>query len=79
MRTIVNYFLTFTLFFLGPIASAQRGSPDWQLAEQELLKHFRALLQFDTSDPPGRELPAAEYIRDVLQSEGFDVEMLAID
>tara|TARA_Y100000385_G_scaffold83353_1_gene85410 strand:+ start:20699 stop:22108 length:1410 start_codon:yes stop_codon:yes gene_type:complete len=79
MRTIVNYFLTFTLFFLGPIASAQKGSPDWQLAEQELLKHFRALLQFDTSDPPGRELPAAEYIRDVLQSEGFDVEMLAID
>ena len=49
------------------------------MAEQELLKHFRALLQFDTSDPPGRELPAAEYLRDVLESEGFDVEMLAID
>ena len=34
------------------------------------------MLQFDTSDPPGRELPAAEYLRDVLEAEGIPVEML---
>ena len=41
------------------------------------MRHFRALLQFDTSDPPGRELPAAEYLRDVLEAEGIEVEMLS--
>jgi acetylornithine deacetylase/succinyl-diaminopimelate desuccinylase-like protein len=53
------------------------AQPDWDAINEETLRHFRALLQFDTSDPPGRELPAAEYIRDVLEAEGFEVEMLA--
>ena len=60
-------------------AQAQNWAPDWELAEDELLRHFRALLQFDTSDPPGRELPAAEYLRDVLEAEGIPVEMLSVD
>ncbi|MFT4886685.1 MAG: acetylornithine deacetylase/succinyl-diaminopimelate desuccinylase-like protein [Pseudohongiellaceae bacterium] len=58
---------------------AQNREPDWKSIEEETLAHFRALLQFDTSDPPGRELPAAEYIRDVLEAEGIAVEMLATD
>ena len=66
-------------FFLSPTLLAQVSQPDWSSVEEETLRHFRALLQFDTSDPPGRELPAAEYIRDVLEEEGFDVEMLATD
>ena len=60
-------------------AQAQDLTPDWPAAEEELLRHFRALLQFDTSDPPGRERPAAEYIRDVLTAEGIPVEMLWVD
>ena len=60
-------------------AQAQNYEPDWDSAEEELLRHFRALLQFDTSDPPGRELPAAEYLRDVLEAEGIPVEMLSVD
>ena len=70
--------LSFVLF-LSPTLLAQASQPDWSSVEEETLRHFRALLQFDTSDPPGRELPAAEYIRDVLEAEGFEVEMLATD
>ncbi|PCJ25565.1 MAG: peptidase M20 [SAR86 cluster bacterium] len=73
-----NLLLTLALF-LSPILLAQVSEPDWPSVEEETLRHFRALLQFDTSDPPGRELPAAEYIRDVLEAEGFDVEMLSTD
>lgn len=58
---------------------AQAGQPDWAAVETETLQHFRALLQIDTSDPPGRELPAAEYLRDVLEAAGISVEMLAIN
>lgn len=57
-------------------ANAQLSEPDWAAIETETLEHFRTLLQFDTSDPPGRELPAAEYLRDVLEAEGIPVEML---
>ena len=68
--------LAFSLF---PAAFAQDYQPDWASVEEETLRHFRALLQFDTSDPPGRELPAAEYIRDVLEAEGIEAEMLFND
>ena len=75
----MRFFITsFCLVFAVSI-NAQGSGPDWESIEEETLKHFRALLQFDTSDPPGRELPAAEYIRDVLEAEGIPVEMLAID
>ena len=58
---------------------AQEDDPNWSAIEEETLKHFRALLQFDTSDPPGRELPAAEYLKEVLDSEGIAVELLFND
>ena len=68
------------ILFVGSLLScsaiAQVSEPDWPAVEEETLRHFRALLQFDTSDPPGRELPAAEYLRDVLEAEGIEVEML---
>ena len=60
-------------------AFTQQEESYWEAVEAETLDHFRALLQFDTSDPPGRELPAAEYLRDVLEAEGILVEMLFND
>lgn len=72
-----------SLAFLASAAAgalaAQPTQPDWATIETETLGHFRALLQMDTSDPPGRELPAAEYLRDVLAAEGIPVELLALD
>jgi len=64
---------------LSPGVLAQGYDLEWEAAEEELLRHFRALLQFDTSDPPGRELPAAEYLQDVLEAEGIPVEMLSVN
>ena len=64
---------------LSPGVLAQGYDLEWEAAEEELLRHFRALLQFDTSDPPGRELPAAQYLQDVLEAEGIPVEMLSVD
>ena len=42
----------------------------------EVVKHLQALIRIDTSNPPGNELPAAEYIRDVLADEGIDATIL---
>ena len=72
-------FLLLTLLLIGGHAHSQVSEPDWAAVEEETLRHFQALLRFDTSDPPGRELPAAEYLRDVLEAEGIAVEMLSVD
>ena len=46
------------ILFVGSLLScsamAQVSEPDWPAVEEETLRHFRALLQFDTSDPTGR-------------------------
>jgi acetylornithine deacetylase/succinyl-diaminopimelate desuccinylase-like protein len=63
----------------SPLMLAQTPVPDWGAVETETLEHFRTLLQFDTSDPPGREIPAANYLREVLEDAGIEVEMYALN
>ena len=68
---------------LPSAAFAQEATPAaterTETLEEETLRHYQALLRFDTSDPPGIERPAAEYLRDVLEAEGIEVEMFATD
>jgi acetylornithine deacetylase/succinyl-diaminopimelate desuccinylase-like protein len=55
------------------------GSPDWPRVEEETLRHFQALVRFDTSDPPGNEKPAADYLQEVLEKEGIAVQTFALE
>lgn len=57
-------------------ASSASGALDWKAIEDEALQHFKALLRIDTTNPPGNERPAAEYIAKVLAKEGIDSEIL---
>jgi acetylornithine deacetylase/succinyl-diaminopimelate desuccinylase-like protein len=66
--------LLLPLIAIAP-ASAQDAPDRAETLEEETLRHFQALLRFDTSDPPGIERPAAEYVRDVLEAEGIETEM----
>ena len=54
-------------------------TPDWRQIEQETLRHFQELVRFDTSDPPGNEKPASEYLTKVLEQEGISVETFALE
>lgn len=51
--------------------------PDWSAAEREALRHYQALVRLDTSDPPGNEQPAVDYLRGVLEREGIAVQTFA--
>ncbi len=53
--------------------------PDWAALEDETMRHFQALVRMDTSDPPGGEKPAADYVRTVLEREGIPVEIFALE
>jgi acetylornithine deacetylase/succinyl-diaminopimelate desuccinylase-like protein len=52
---------------------------DWKAVEAETLQHFRALVQIDTSNPPGNETRAVDYVKQVLDKAGIPVEVFASD
>jgi acetylornithine deacetylase/succinyl-diaminopimelate desuccinylase-like protein len=60
-------------------STAFAQSPDWAALEKETMDHFQALLRFDTSDPPGVEREAAEYLVKVLEKEGIPVEVFSLE
>lgn len=49
---------------------------DWAEIEAEAVAHFKALLRIDTTNPPGNERPAADYIAKVLKKEGIDFDIV---
>jgi acetylornithine deacetylase/succinyl-diaminopimelate desuccinylase-like protein len=53
--------------------------PDWAAFDAETLRHFQTLVRMDTTDPPGREQEAAEYLAGVLEAEGIPVEVFALE
>ena len=64
---------------LGLLAGQGGGQPDWGKTDGEALNHFQALIRFDTSDPPGGEKPAVDYLKGVLEREGIPVEVFALE
>ena len=56
-----------------------RREPDWGRLEQETMHHFQALLRLDTSNPPGNEKLATDYLRQVLEREGISVQLFALE
>ncbi len=52
---------------------------DWRKLNAEALRHFIALLRIDTTNPPGNETRAADYLQAVLEREGIPVKLLALE
>ena len=73
----MRFFLSWIL--LGLLAGQGAGQPDWNRTDAETLDHFQALIRFDTSDPPGGEKPAVDYLKGVLEREGIPVEVFALE
>ncbi len=62
------------LLFLGSPARAA-DAPDFNAAREEAVKLLSSLIRIDTSNPPGNETKAAEYIKQVLEHEGIASEI----
>jgi acetylornithine deacetylase/succinyl-diaminopimelate desuccinylase-like protein len=74
MRTAI-----LALSLLVTVTAQAPVQPDWRKVEDETMRHYQALLRFDTSDPPGNEKPASDYLVKVLQQEGIPVETFALE
>jgi acetylornithine deacetylase/succinyl-diaminopimelate desuccinylase-like protein len=69
------------LWALTPAAAVAQPTADldWATIEAETLEHFQALVRLDTSNPPGSETRAVEYLRGVLEREGIPTEVFALE
>ncbi len=67
MRRVQVLVLVLALVVVG---SAQQ--PDFVAAKAEATKMLQELVRIDTSNPPGNESKAAEYVKGVLAKEGID-------
>ncbi|HET7219183.1 MAG TPA: M20/M25/M40 family metallo-hydrolase, partial [Vicinamibacterales bacterium] len=77
-------FATVLMFVLASAVSAGRhgqspAQPDWPRVQEETLHHFQALLRLDTSNPPGNEYLAVDYIKRLFDREGIPSEIRALD
>src|SRR5690349_19912688 len=70
---LFHFLITATL--LSAAALAQQSSPDPARAQEETVKFLSDLVKIDTSNPPGNETRAAEYIKGVLAAEGIPAEI----
>ena len=73
----------FILLTASTLAAQGPRQPDWSTLEDETLRHFQAILRFDTSDPPstppGGEKPAVDYLKLILDKEGIATQVFALE
>ncbi len=66
-------------FFLAASLALAVEPPDWNKVNEETLKHYQALVQIDSTDPPGNETRVVDYVRKVLDAEGIPYIVAAKD
>jgi acetylornithine deacetylase/succinyl-diaminopimelate desuccinylase-like protein len=64
-------------FVITAAAFAQIPSIDWAKNRAEVLQHYRALVQIDST--AGNETRVVEYLKKVLEAEGISVKTFALD
>jgi len=69
------------LMALAVLISALSASSAAQSSafDAETLQHFQGLLRTDTQSPPGNEIRAVEYLKQVLDKEGIPYQVFAKD
>jgi len=49
---------------------------EWEIIFEETIKYLRDLIRFKTVNPPGNEKPCAEYLAEILSSNGIEPKLL---
>lgn len=76
----MHKFALILLVFFGLSANAQdRYLIDWDNVGEETLQHLVELIKLNTTNPPGNETLAANYVKAVLDAEGIDTQLYALD
>ena len=66
-------------FLLAAVAAGQAPAIDWKTQESEILRHYSALVQIDSSNPPGNETAVVNYLKKIFDAEGIPSQVFALD
>ncbi len=76
-RCILSSLQALALYLIAATAQlCAQEAPDFKDLLKESVRTLSSYLQIDTSNPPGRELRAAEYLAQVLRREGVPARVL---
>jgi len=67
------------LFYTATVTAQQSYLIDWDEVGEEAIQHFVDLVQINTTNPPGNETLVVDYLRGVLDEEGIDYDVFALD
>ncbi len=71
---------TVALLAAGMLQAGEERYPvEWGKIFTETAEHFSKLLRIDTSNPPGNETKAANYLKSVLEHEGIAVQLFWLE
>jgi acetylornithine deacetylase/succinyl-diaminopimelate desuccinylase-like protein len=71
---IVAFVLLLTRFAVGQVPTI-----DWRVQEAEILRHYSAMIQIDSSNPPGNETLVVNYLKKVFDAEGIPAQIFALE
>lgn len=76
MKFKLGFFAALSLISLK---AADRYSVDWPKLEPETIDYFTHLIQINTSNPPGDETQAVNYLKPILDRAGIQTQVFALD
>ena len=71
--------LTLLAWAGGAARGSERYAVDWAKIHSEALEHYAHLLQIDSTNPPGNESRVADYLKAVLDREGIEARLFALE
>jgi acetylornithine deacetylase/succinyl-diaminopimelate desuccinylase-like protein len=78
MRNALASLAAFLL--LAPLGRAAESYPvDWTKLESETMDYFTSLIRIDTSNPPGDETKAVNYLKPILDRAGIPNQVWSLD
>ncbi|HEX6251118.1 MAG TPA: M20/M25/M40 family metallo-hydrolase [Gemmatimonadaceae bacterium] len=58
-----------------PAGASAAQAIDWDAVQAEVVGHLQQLIRFDTTNPPGNELPVARYLEAALLAEDIETSV----
>src|SRR5512145_1044733 len=77
LRKLFNPFAV-VLVILATIARgfAAEGKLDWKALEEEAVATLSRYIQIDTTNPPGNEINAARFLKEIFEREGIQARII---
>src|ERR1700675_3355805 len=79
MLSQLRFFLLAATLASPAVYAAEKNAVDWKKLEAEIFEHYSNLIRIDTSNPPGNETKAAEYLKKVLEREGIPAQIFEVE